>query len=188
LVITKIIGMQYFVRKSVRKIRSLICKKFHGVKSTGAYFLTGRNVKLNRDLVAGDYVYIGSNAIIYPRVEIGSYTMFGPGVVIMGEDHVFDLIGCPSIFSGRPVLPKTVSGCDVWIGAGAFVRCGLRIGDGSIIGAGSVVTKDVPPFHIVAGNPARFIRMRFANDQECERHLVGLKNKDFRVEYAKPIS
>ena len=179
--------MPNIVRDFVRKIRSIICRRLHGISNSGAYFLTGRNVKLSRDLVVGDYVYIGSNAIIYPKVEIGSYTMFGPGVIIMGEDHIFNSVGCPSIFSGRPVLPKTVIGCDVWIGAGAFVRCGLRIGDGAIIGAGSVVTKDVPPFHIVAGNPARFIRMRFSDDQQCEKHLIGLKNKDFRAEYAKPI-
>jgi acetyltransferase-like isoleucine patch superfamily enzyme len=180
--------MNNWLRGKIRKIRSKICIVRHGLNHVGINFLTGRNVTLSRDLIAGDYVYIGPNSIIYPKVEIGSYTMFGPGVVIMGEDHVFDTVGCPSIFSGRPVLPKTIIGQDVWIGAGSFVRCGLTIGNGAIIGAGSIVTKNVPPFHIVAGNPAKFIKFRFANQSENEMHMDKITSKKFNIEYARKIS
>lgn len=55
-------------------------------------------------------------------------------------------------------------GNDVWIGAGAQVLSGVSIGDGAIVGAGAIVTRDVPPYAIVAGNPARHIRYRFAPD------------------------
>lgn len=57
--------------------------------------------------------------------------------------------------------PKTVIGHDVWIGKGVFIKGGVEIGNGAIIGMGSVVTKDVPPYTIVAGNSAREIRLRF---------------------------
>ena len=58
----------------------------------------------------------------------------------------------------------TVIGNDVWIGAGATVLPGIKIGDGAVIGTGAMVAKDVPPYAIVAGNPARVVRRRFADD------------------------
>ncbi len=71
-----------------------------------------------------------------------------------------------------PFLP-TVIGNDVWMGNHVFVKCGVTIGDGAIIGAFSVVTKDVPPYMIVAGNPARIVRPRFP-EKTVER-LLRLK-------------
>jgi acetyltransferase-like isoleucine patch superfamily enzyme len=58
-----------------------------------------------------------------------------------------------------------IVGNDVWIGAKSTIMSGVKIGDGSIIGAGSTVTKDVPPYSIVAGNPAKFIKFRFTEEQ-----------------------
>jgi acetyltransferase-like isoleucine patch superfamily enzyme len=69
-------------------------------------------------------------------------------------------------FASHKYLPvvRTTVGNDVWIGEGVFVKAGITIGDGAVIGMGAVITKDVPPYSIVAGNPARFIRFRFDND------------------------
>lgn len=64
-------------------------------------------------------------------------------------------------------------GNDVWIGRGAFIKNGLTLGDGCVIGARSVVTKDVPPYAIVAGNPARIIRYRF--DEQTISKLLEIK-------------
>jgi len=78
---------------------------------------------------------------------------------------------------------RTRIGNDVWIGAGATLLGkggGLTIGDGAIVGAGSVVTKDVPPYAIVGGNPARIIRYRF--DEAIIRRLLALKWWDWPVE------
>ena len=61
----------------------------------------------------------------------------------------------------RPKDNRTIIGNDVWIGSGAFIKQGATIGDGAVIGMGAVVTKDVPPYAIVGGNPAKLIRMRF---------------------------
>ncbi len=61
-------------------------------------------------------------------------------------------------------LPNTVIGNDVWIGVGAIILPGVKIGDGAIIGGGSIVTKDIPPYAIAVGNPARVIKYRFTPD------------------------
>ena len=63
-----------------------------------------------------------------------------------------------------PKLKKTIIGNDVWIGQRVVVKSGCRIGDGAVVGAGAVVTKDVPPYAIVGGVPAKVIRMRFSED------------------------
>ena len=61
-------------------------------------------------------------------------------------------------------LPRTRIGSDVWIGHGAHVRAGVEIGHGAVVGMGSVVTKDVPPYSVVGGNPARVLRMRLSEE------------------------
>ncbi len=84
--------------------------------------------------------------------------------------------------SGHPATKgDVIIGNDVWIGTRATILSGLKIGDGAVIGAGSVVTKDVPPYAIVAGNPAKIIRMRF--DPETIHDLLQIKwwNWDFHT-------
>lgn len=174
-------------RELIRAIRSFVCVKSRGLNNVGKNFLASKTATISRDLVAGDYVYIGSYCMLYPNIEIGSYTMFGPGVIIMGEDHRFDVVGQPMIFSGRPKLPKTVIGEDVWIGARAFIRCGVNVGSYSIVAAGSVVTKDVEDFSIVAGVPAKPIGVRFSSEIDKENHRLSVENKKFNVVYANRI-
>lgn len=64
----------------------------------------------------------------------------------------------------RTPTKRTIMGSDVWIGDGAWIKQGVTIGNGAVVGMGSVVTKDVPPYSIVGGNPAHLIRMRFCDD------------------------
>lgn len=104
----------------------------------------------------------------------------------MGEDHVFSTVGTPIIFSGRPNLPRTNIGRDVWLGANVFVRCGVSIGDGCVVGAGSVVLGDLPPNSIAAGVPARILRSRFS-DIDFNKHIDSLENGFFSNQYARPI-
>jgi acetyltransferase-like isoleucine patch superfamily enzyme len=130
----------------------------------------GKGCQLSRDLVAGPFSYIGPRSQIGPKVEIGSYTMLGPEVMVTGGDHLWDKPGVPIIFAGRPILLKTVIGPDVWIGARAIIRAGVRIGRGAIVGAGAVITRDVPEYEIHCGVPGRRIKDRFEGLREREIH------------------
>ena len=116
---------------------------------------------ISKDFELGSYSLVSQGAYICGRVRAGKYVMFAPDVTIAGADHVFDQPGVPMYFAGRPDIPETVIGDDVWIGARVCILAGVTIGRGSIIAMGSVVTKDVPAYSIVGGVPAKLIRERF---------------------------
>ncbi len=101
----------------------------------------------------GDYVFFGKDVHLYANVRIGHFVMIASKVAIVGGDHRFDLVGIPVRFTGRDGLEEllTVIEDDVWVGHGAIIIAGVRIGRGAIIGAGSVVTNDVPAYAIAAG-------------------------------------
>jgi acetyltransferase-like isoleucine patch superfamily enzyme len=69
-------------------------------------------------------------------------------------------------------------GRDVWIGGGAIVLGGVHIGDGAVIGAGAVVSRDIAPYGIAVGNPARVIRQRFSSNEERDAHAAHLDARD----------
>jgi maltose O-acetyltransferase len=110
----------------------------------------GRNIEL------GEKVYFNFNCVLLDvcRIRIGAYSLLGPGVQVVTPLHPMDPQLRRRQEYGRPVD----IGSDVWIGGGAIVLPGVRIGDGAVIGAGSVVTRDVPAGMFAAGNPCRVIR------------------------------
>jgi len=114
----------------------------------------------HRDLVIGDYSGIGIRCKILGPVTLGRYVMMGPEVVIHTQNHRHDRVDVPMCQQGfeeaRPVLIDD----DVWLCERAIILPGVRIGRGSIIGAGAVVSKDVPAFSVVAGNPASVVKSR----------------------------
>ena len=127
----------------------------------------------------GDNVFIGGQAwfsCAFGRISIGSYVMFGPGVRILGGNHRFDSVGKAmygDIHKVEGEDPGVIVRDDVWVGANAIILAGVEVGEGAIIGAGSVVTKSVPPYAIVGGVPAKIIRMRFTpGDIEEHRRLL----------------
>lgn len=143
----------------------------------------GRGVVISspHGLRIGHSVSIGPRTIIQVDGEIGDFALIGMGVQIVGRnDHATDEVGVPVVLStwvaDRDPTPKDrVSiGRDVWIGGSSVVMSGVSIGEGSIIGAGSVVTKDVPPFSIAAGNPARVVRSRFPDPMQSQQHRAAL--------------
>jgi len=113
----------------------------------------------------GAYSFINVECILNTNVELGRYVMLGPRVAIVGGDHVFDVPGVPTVFSGRGTIGKTKIEDDVWLGYGVIVMSGIRVGRGAIVAAGSVVTKDIPPYEIHAGVPNKKIRDRFDAEQ-----------------------
>lgn len=104
----------------------------------------------------GERVFFNFNCVVLDvcPVTIGDYTMFGPAVQIYAATHPFDHQVRRTRESGKPVR----IGADVWVGGGAIICPGVNIGDRSIIGAGSVVTRDVAAGVFAAGNPCRVIR------------------------------
>ena len=123
----------------------------------GAYFGTGKNIEI------GNYSGIGINCKIYHEVKIGDYVMMGPEVMILGGNHKYDRLDIPMGLQGSTTYQPLLIGNDVWIGARVTILGNVKeIGNGAIIGAGSVVTKPVPEYAIVAGNPAKVIKFRNA--------------------------
>jgi acetyltransferase-like isoleucine patch superfamily enzyme len=116
------------------------------------------------------------------NVEVGNFCSIGPYVQIGLGPHPSKTFvstypafysdhtdGCPLAFRENKIfddsIPKTFLGNDVWIGANAIIPGGINIGTGAIVAAGAVVVKDVPPYAIVGGNPAKVIRYRFSEDE-----------------------
>jgi acetyltransferase-like isoleucine patch superfamily enzyme len=143
----------------------------------------GRNAEINslHGLSIGAHVSVGRGSTIEVDGEIGDFCLIGRGVQIVGRaDHDIGQIGVPMAFSTwvgdrASVANDSVSiGRDVWIGGGALILGGVAIGDGAVIGGGAVVSRDIEPFGIAVGNPARVVKLRFGSDQERVEHLSRL--------------
>lgn len=118
----------------------------------------GEGLKIGDNSNIGPYSYIGCSGFI----EIGNNVMISPRVSIYAENHIFNRTDIPMKEQG--VNRKFVRiEDDCWIAANSVILANVTIGKGSIVSAGSVVTKDVPPFSIVAGVPARIIKQRISD-------------------------
>ena len=110
----------------------------------------GSNIEL------GERVFFNFNCVVLDvcRVKIGDYSQFGPGVQILTPMHPLNAIERRGKEYGKPIE----IGADVWVGGGALILPGVRVGSRCVIGAGSVVTRDIPDDVFAAGNPCRVIR------------------------------
>lgn len=154
-------------------LAEVINSKFTGHNHIGMYSTVNRSE-------VGSYSNLGVSSYVSDAV-VGRYTLIGSRVSIGGFGHPLNYLSIGAFQWGqnlehwgfprelrdefdsriRPSQKNTVIGSDCWIGDNSVLIAGVKIGDGAVVGAGSVVTKDVPPFAIVVGNPADLLRFRF---------------------------
>lgn len=159
-----------WLRQALRNARMAVVHRRYHLAGVHPSFYIHPPSRISPDFRAGPYGLMGPGARICPGVTFGKYVMLAPEVLFLGGDHATDRPGVPIIFSGRPPCPPTTVEDDVWIGQRAMITAGVRIGRGAIVAAGAVVTKDVPPYAIVGGIPAKPIGQRFATDEERAAH------------------
>lgn len=161
-------AIYYFLAKNLpESLKGVEIRKFLVSKM---FKSTGKNVRVHTNVIFGDgkNINIGSNSQLGPNnrimckgeLNIGDNVLMGPDVLIVDVNHKFSDINVPIINQGhskpKPVTIKN----NVWLGARTMILPGVTIGEGAIVAANSVVTKDVQPFAIVGGNPAVFLKSR----------------------------
>jgi maltose O-acetyltransferase len=113
-----------------------------------------------RQLKIGKHVRINENVFLQGSINVGNYVMIAPNVSIYSKTHIHNDINIPMVLSGETETKAVIIEDDVWIGINCTILPGIKIGKGAIIGAHSVVTKDVASYTIVGGVPAKLIRSR----------------------------
>ncbi len=143
-------------RESQQSERRRILRDLFGAGGDSVWMQPPFHCDYGSNIYLGTRVFFNFNCIVLDvcEVRIGDYTLFGPGAQILTPLHPFDAGLRRKQEFGKPVE----IGADVWIGGGALILAGVRIGSRAVIGAGSVVTKDIPEGVLAAGNPCRVIR------------------------------
>ncbi|MBR5871612.1 MAG: sugar O-acetyltransferase [Clostridia bacterium] len=166
---TECLELQYeynLTRPSQTELRRALLERMFASVGEGVYIepplhanWAGKHVHLGRD------VYFNFNVTLVDDndITIGDCTMVGPNTVIATASHPI----CPELREqgGQFNLPVVI-GKNCWLGAGVIVLPGVTIGDNTVVGAGSVVTKDLPPNVVAAGNPCRILREIGDRDRE----------------------
>lgn len=165
------LSLQYLLSKLIKKSRGSSIKnsKIHSTSKVE----TGCNIS---GVIMDRHSFCGYDCEI-TNCHIGSFCSIANNVKIGGGEHPVNWVSTSPVFyegrdsvktkfskHKRPPFKQTVICHDVWIGEGAMIKQGVKIGTGAVIGMGSIVTRDVLPFQIVAGNPAKMIRYRFSSD------------------------
>lgn len=181
--------LNYFTRSFPNflwPVKWFIIKK--SLKKTGINFKFGFNSYFSdhRLIEVGNNVFMGLETFISTNVpvKIGNDVMFGPRVTIMGGDHNYSKVGIPMRYvkTGGKNLPITIEN-DVWIGSNVIILKGVTISEGSVIGAGSLVTKSLPPYSVCIGSPCKPIKLRFSDD-DLQNHLIEV-NSSYTLQKVK---
>ena len=141
-----------------RRLRAFCAR--HMLAACGKNVNVERHARFGRGVTLGDNSGIGVNASVGEQTHIGNDVMMGPDCVIYTVMHRFDRTDIPMRAQGYgPVEPVTIED-DCWIGGRATLLPGVTLGRGCVIGTGAVVTKDVPPYAVAVGVPAKVVRFR----------------------------
>ena len=190
------------IRKIAREKRAIIKTSSIGKNvQIGRNCLICKGVKIESNVNIGDYTYINLDTTVDSNVNIGKYCSISKNVFIAPGTHEYKYVTThPILFNPfwrkqMNILEKdnyikkigkqdsiTNIGNDVWIGLNAIIMRGITIGDGAVIGAGAVVTKDVEPYSIVVGNPAKHIKYRFESTYVEELKNMQKKWWDYSPE------
>jgi acetyltransferase-like isoleucine patch superfamily enzyme len=148
--------------------------------------IVSSKARISADSKLGKYCYVGNYADV-TKAEIGNYVSIANNVAIGPGEHDLHRISTSSAFYKSPYAQLTegtcVIGADTWIGVNAVIRRGVVVGIGAVIGANSFVNKDVPPFGIVGGSPARLIGYRFT--EKAQAVILASNWWDLDLEQAK---
>lgn len=178
----------FSVKSVIRRILSVV------LFERTVYRAAQRDIRIESGVICEDFqrigrfTFLGRNVTIGPNVQsMGVFCSVGEGALIGPNIHATDGLTTSAAFLNQKLRKAVKSslnnqpvliGNDVWIGAHSIILPGVTIGDGSIIGAGSVLTSDVPPYSIWVGNPARLLRYRLA-----EANIARIQQMDI---YAAP--
>jgi len=173
--------MAGFINKIWQKVYCMYGVRNNVTIGKGMHIGLGTLLWAPNRLDIGNDVYIGKRCTIECDGSIGDNAIIANDVGLVGRyDHDYSVVGRPvrrsrwignQEYNGKGKGLKIILEDDVWVGFGAIILSGVRIGRGAIIGAGSVVTHDVMPYIIVAGNPAHRVANRFTADQIREHEL-----------------
>jgi acetyltransferase-like isoleucine patch superfamily enzyme len=149
--------------------------------------ITFNMIEIDKNCTIGKHTYIGENGSI-TKSKVGNYSTIANNVFIGQGEHDYNQVALSGQLYNFDSYEKytqkdCIIGNDVWIGVGVIVLRGVTIGDGSVIGANSVVTKDIPPYAIAVGSPARVIKYRFS--EEKIRRLLEIKWWEHDIEEAR---
>lgn len=162
-------AIAYYLPNSNHPLLGELSRRFRGALCRRIFIRTGKWINVER------HVYFGNNRICLGEgsglgsnfhlqnceLEVGDYVMVAPDVKILGGGHKFENRDRTIGSQGDCPKSKLIIGDDVWIGSNTIILGKVsKIGKGAVIGAGSVVTKEVPDYAVVAGNPARIIKYR----------------------------
>ncbi len=148
------------VGKLCKKLRYICCKQIF--KSCGKNVNIERGASFGKgfDIEIGDNSGLGRHCHVPPNIIIGKDVMMAPNVFIFHLNHAFNNTEIPMRKQGITIKEAVIIGDDVWIGRSVFIMPGKKVANGSIIAAGTVLTKDFPEFSIIGGNPSKFIKFR----------------------------
>ena len=142
-------------------VRGYLASKM--ISSCGKNINIERGAKFNKTIKLGNNSGIGKNCGIGPQTIIGDNVMTAPEVIIYTKNHKIDRIDIPMCKQGFDEIKPVIIEDDVWLGRRVMIMPGVTIGKGSVIGAGAVVAKNIPPYSIAVGNPAKVIKSRLNN-------------------------